>query len=219
MCGRFAIVESVPELLEAFELAAGPNSLAARYNVAPTQLAPVIPNRQPRQLELFRWGLVPGWAKDVRIGAKMINARSETAAEKPSFKTALARRRCLVPASGFYEWKKTAGAKVPHFIRHKSGRPLALAGLWELWDKGPEPVYSFTILTTEPNQLVARLHNRMPVILPAAAWSDWLNPAPVEPQALQALLAAYPADEMEAYPVSTQVNSPANDRPELIEPV
>lgn len=218
MCGRFAIFSPVPELVEAFALADGLTDFSARYNVAPSQLGPVIPNREPRRLAWFRWGLVPAWAKAVRLGSKMINARSETVAEKPAFKAALARRRCLVPASGFYEWQKTGGAKRPHFIRLKSGRPFALAGLWEVWDKGPEPLFSFTILTTEPNELVARLHDRMPVILPAEAWPRWLDPAPGDPRALRALLGPYPADQLQAYPVSSRVNSPAHEGPELIEP-
>lgn len=219
MCGRFAIVSPVHELIEAFALAAAPEQLRPRYNAAPSQELPVIPNREPRALELFRWGLVPFWAKDAKIGNRMINARSETLTEKPSFKKALEQRRCLVPADGFYEWKKTDVGKQPHFIRLRSGSPMALAGLWERWDKGPEPLLTFTIVTTTPNPLMARLHHRMPVILPERTWARWLDPDPLLSDALEGMFDPYPADEMEAFEVSTAVNSPANDAPELIQPV
>ncbi len=219
MCGRFAIVSPVHELIEAFGLALAPDDLPPKYNAAPSQRLPVIPNRSPRALELFRWGLVPFWAKEAKIGNRMINARSETLADKPSFKNALKRRRCLVPADGFYEWKKTADGKQPHFIKLRSGAPMALAGLWERWDKGDEPLFSFTIVTTTPNPLMAKLHHRMPVILPERAWARWLDPDPVTPGALAGMFEPYPADEMEAFAVSTRVNSPANDGPQLIQPV
>lgn len=209
----------VHELIEAFGLAAASEDQRPRYNAAPSQDLPVIPNRLPRALELFRWGLVPFWAQDEKIGHRMINARSETLAEKPSFKNAFKHRRCLVPADGFYEWKKTADGKRPHFIRLRSGTPMALAGLWERWDKGDEPLLSFTIVTTTPNPLMAELHHRMPVVLPESAWERWLDPDPLAPDALDGLFDPFPADEMEAFEVSTAVNSPANDGPELILPV
>jgi putative SOS response-associated peptidase YedK len=220
MCGRFTLFAS-PETIQAeFDLPAVPVNLAPRYNIAPTQAVAVIANHTERRLELFQWGLIPSWAKDPSIGSRMINARAETLAEKPSFRTALRKRRCLILADGFYEWRKDGGGKTPFFIHLRSGRPFALAGLWEVWQT-PDGVAlpTCTIITTGPNNLVAALHDRMPVILPPDAYERWLDPEPQAPADLAPLLVSYPADAMNLYAVSRAVNSPTNDSPVCIEPV
>jgi putative SOS response-associated peptidase YedK len=222
MCGRFTLTTDSQKLAEAFAGYEVPAELAPRYNIAPSQQVPVIANNGHQKIELFQWGLIPFWAKDPKIGNRMINARSETLAEKPSFKNAYKRRRCLVLADGFYEWKKEEGSKTktPMYIRLASGEPFGFAGLWESWS-GPEgtTLLSCTIITTTPNELVESIHNRMPVILSQAAYEHWLDPAEQAPQQLDGLLKPYPAAHMTAYAVSTLVNSPANDRPECISPV
>jgi putative SOS response-associated peptidase YedK len=221
MCGRFALTVDPADLQDAFPEFAFPGQLAPRFNIAPTQPVLVIPNDGTGKADFFVWGLIPSWAKDPSIGARMINARAETLAEKPSFRAAYRYRRCLILADGFFEWQAQVGSKVkvPHYIRLKSGRPFAFAGLWEDWH-APDgsQVKSATIITTQPNELIARLHNRMPVILPPDTYARWLEPAPRQPADLQGLLAPYPAEAMSAHPVSTLVNSPANDRPECITP-
>ena len=188
------------------------------YNAAPTQLLPVyrIDRERGPEIAALRWGLIPSWAKDAAIGSKMINARGDTVAEKPSFRSAFKRNRCLVLMSGFYEWKGVAGKKVPHFIHLLNQPTMACAGLYEWWrPKDGDPIESFTIITTEPNELMATIHNRMPVILPAERYDTWLDPK-AEPEAVKALLTSYPAEEMRAYPVSTAVNSVKNNRADLI---
>jgi len=167
------------------------------------------------------WGLIPSWAKDPSIGNRMINARSETLAEKPSFKAAYKRRRCLVLADGFYEWRKNPDkSKTPMYVQLESRDPFAFAGLWESWHSPDgDHVLSCTIITTQPNDFVRKIHNRMPVILPRRAYEQWLDPDEQKPDRLQPLLAPYPAEEMTAYPVSTTVNNPRNETPECIEPV
>ena len=221
MCGRFALTVDPTDLQEAFPEFTFPGQFAARYNIAPTQPVLVIPNDGAGRADFFVWGLIPSWAKDPSIGARMINARAETLAEKPAFRAAFRYRRCLILADGFYEWQAQVGskAKIPHYIRLKSGRPFAFAGLWEDWH-APDgsQVKSATIITTLPNDLMTRLHNRMPVILPPDAYARCLEPAPRQPADLQGLLTPYPSEEMSAYPVSTLINSPANDRPECIAP-
>lgn len=227
MCGRFTL-SSPSETIEAlFELAEMPD-LRPRYNIAPTQpvAAVVFDNAtSARALRLLHWGLVPSWAKDPGIGARMINARCETVAVKPSFRSAFRRRRCLVVADGFYEWKKLERAKQPYYIRLGEGQPFAFAGLWEHWQgqlagwDGDGGLDSCTIITTEPNELAAPIHNRMPVILRPEDYASWLDPELTEPDAVQSLLRPYAADQMEAYPVSTRVNRAANDEPECIERV
>lgn len=167
----------------------------------------------------MRWGLIPRWAKDASIGNRLINARAETAAEKPSFREAFRRRRCLIPADGFYEWKKEADGKQPWLIRRMEGKGFAFGGLWERWN-GPEgPVESFTILTTSPNATVGPLHDRMPVIVAPAAFDLWLDPEVDGPLLLENILRPAPDDLLEAHPVSRLVNSPANDEPACIAPL
>jgi putative SOS response-associated peptidase YedK len=180
----------------------------------------VIVEHDQRVLKLMKWGLVPFWAKDEKIGYKMINARSEGIESKPSFRDPFKKRRCLVLSDGFYEWKKfDAKTKVPYFIRLKSGEPFAFAGLWDIWDKGDEPLETFTIMTTENNELMEPIHNRMPVILHEKDEGLWLDPELKDPEKLTPLLKPYPSEEMELYVVSTVVNSPKNDVPDCIEPV
>jgi putative SOS response-associated peptidase YedK len=222
MCGRFALAteKNILDMLYDLEIRTGFN-LVPRYNIAPSQQVPVVrlsPADGRRELALLKWGLVPFWADDPAIGNKMINARAETAAEKPSFRDAFKKRRALVPASGFYEWKKEEGGKQPYYITSKDNSLFSLAGLWEVWHKGSEPLETFTILTTEPNPLVADLHNRMPVIIPQEAYKKWLNPA-TDLVALKGLLVPYPESKLQVYPVSRLVNSPANDSPNLTEPL
>jgi putative SOS response-associated peptidase YedK len=219
MCGRFTLTLPLGQLELAFPWITPPAELAPRYNIAPSQEVAVVPNKGEDRLEFFRWGLIPFWAKDPKIGNRMINARAETLAEKPSFRAAYRRRRCLVLADGFYEWQKVPGrrTKTPYYLRMKSGAPFALAGLWETWSAPDGSVVpSCTVITTRPNALVKPIHNRMPVILPQEAYRQWLDPADQLPARLQPLLRPYPAEEMTAYPVSTLVNSPRNDLPDCI---
>jgi len=221
MCGRFTLTVDPDELQQQFGLAAPPPAdLHPRYNIAPSQAVAVIPNLEERRLELFQWGLIPSWAKDPKIGYKMINARAETLAEKPSFRAALKRRRCLVVADGFYEWKKDGKAKQPIYLTLQDGRPFAFAGLWEVW-RSPkdELIKTCTIITTEPNELVAEIHNRMPAILPPEAYDQWLTPGDLDAAPALALLGPYDARQMKAVPVSPAVNSPAQDSPLLVLPL
>lgn len=219
MCGRYTLATTPQKLAESFSGFEVPAELPPRYNVAPTQPIAVVANNGQHKVEFFHWGLIPSWAKDPKIGSQMINARAETLAEKPSFKNAYKRRRCLVLADGFYEWRKEGdGAKTPMYIRLASGDPFAFAGLWEMWQTAEDTILSCTIITTDPNDLMAQIHNRMPVILPPTAYEQWLDPAERSPDQLQGLLQPYPAELMTAYPVSKMVNSPKNDSSALIEP-
>jgi putative SOS response-associated peptidase YedK len=223
MCGRFTLTADPADLKEAFEwVNFGNAELTPRYNIAPTQPLAVVPNTGENKLDFFTWGLVPFWAKDPSIGSRMINARSETLAEKPSFKNAFKRRRCLILADGFYEWKKIPGekTKLPTFIRMQNGKPFAFAGLWEEWN-APDgsQILSATIITTSPNELMAPIHNRMPVILPREAYQQWLKPGEANTQELNPLLRPFDASLMDAYPVSRMVNNPRNDSPNNIQPL
>jgi len=222
MCGRFTLTADVNAIQEAFPWVNVPPGLQPRYNIAPSQPVAVVPNDGKNRLDFYTWGLIPSWAKDPSIGNRMINARSETLAEKPSFRTSYKRRRCLVLADGFYEWRQEAKGqpKTPMYIRLESGDPFAFAGLWDQWN-APDgsTILSCTIITTQPNSLVEHIHNRMPVILPPQAYDAWLMPGEQSPTELAHWLVPYPAEEMMAYPVSRQVNSPNNESPEVIVPV
>ncbi len=222
MCGRFTLYHSPDEVAERFAV----NELLeteARYNIAPTENVAVVTQNGTRHLASYHWGLIPSWAKDPAIGNKMINARAETLAEKPSFRTALARRRCLIPADGFYEWQAPAdgakGGKTPTFLHRKDSGLFAFAGLWDEWH-APDgsPLRSCTIITTTPNSVAAQIHDRMPVILRPDDEALWLNGAVTDTRDLLSLLVPYPAADMEAYPVSRRVNVPTVDDPELIAP-
>ena len=228
MCGRFTLTDPDQDLTVQFNLPEIPD-LKPRYNIAPTQPVAAVRVAEDaasadggvaRELVQLRWGLIPFWAKDPAIGARMINARSETAAEKPAFRAAFKRRRCLVIADGFYEWQKQNGGKQPFFIHLEDGRPFAFAGLWEHWEGADGSVVeSCTLLTTVPNDLLRPLHNRMPVILLPGDYELWLDPEVQQPDLLKPLLGPYLAGEMEAYPVSRWVNKPQNDDPRCIEPL
>jgi putative SOS response-associated peptidase YedK len=228
MCGRF-VSSSPPDELAAYfgaetvaETVVEPN-----YNVAPTQdVLAVVEADGGRYLDAFFWGLVPSWAKDVKIGSKMINARAETLAEKSAFKKPFATRRCLVPADGFYEWKKLGSGKKPKkqpmFVSRRDGEPLALAGIWSLWrgpDKDQEPLRSLTSVTTSLNELMAAIHDRMPVILPEARWAPWLDRTNDDLDSLTAMLVPLPDGLLTATPVATLVNNVRNNGPELLAPV
>jgi len=217
MCGRFTLAASAEQLATQFQLTGAPE-LAPRYNIAPTQpVAAVRACDAGRELALLRWGLVPSWAKDLSMGAKLINARAETAAEKPAFRSAMRQRRCIIPADGFYEWQARADGKQPFYIRLADGQPFGLAGLWERW-KGPEGDWleSCTILTTSANSLMQPLHDRMPVILAPEQYERWLDSRLQDPAALHELLSPFPAEAMAAMPVSKAVNKVGNEGPALI---
>lgn len=222
MCGRFIMTVDPAQLRDAFPWLDIREDWEPRFNIAPTQPVAVVPNRGDNRLDFFQWGLIPSWAKDPAIGNRMINARAETLAEKASFRNAYRRRRCLILADGFYEWKVEVAQKrkQPVLIKMDSGEPFGFAGLWETWSspQGTQ-VNSCTIITTEPNDLVREIHNRMPVILEKDAHQLWLDPNEKRPQDLQHLLKPYPAREMVAFPVSTMVNSPNNDSPACVVPL
>lgn len=222
MCGRFTLTVDPADLQEAFPGIAVPTEMTPRYNIAPSQPVSVIANNGQNKVEFFRWGLIPSWAKDPKIGNRMINARAESLAEKPSFRAAYRKRRCLILADGFYEWRREpAGkSKTPMYIRLKSGTPFAFAGLWEAWHaKDDETILSCTIITTTPNSLLEKIHDRMPAILKPEAYGQWLVQDEQKPDALSKLLGPYPTSLMTAYAVSTAVNSPAMDSPDCVRPV
>ncbi len=223
MCGRFTLTADPADLQEAFNwVNFGNAELSPRYNIAPTQPLAVVANTGEHKLNFFTWGLVPFWAKDPAIGSRMINARSETLAEKPSFKNAFKRRRCLILADGFYEWQKIPGEKnkIPTYVHLKDRKPFAFAGLWEEWNSPDgSQILSATIITTRPNELMAPIHNRMPVILPPSTYEQWLSTGEADTAKLSALLRPLDANLMAAYPVSQMVNSPRNDSPNCINPV
>ena len=220
MCARYTLTVDLTKLQQRFSFVAEDLPYAPRYNVAPTQQVLALINEDEVQPAFLRWGLIPPWAKDHKIGNRMINARAETVAEKPSFRRALKRRRCLVLSDGFYEWRAHAGKKMPVRVVLKSGEPFAFAGLWETWrPRGGEAIRSCTILTTEPNSFMEPIHNRMPVILSRDAESAWLDPGIEDSDLLTELLSPYPSEEMASYEVSRLVNSPRNDLPACIAPV
>lgn len=216
MCGRFTL--TVAELEAYFGPFEG-TPMPPRYNIAPTQEVAVIRQLEgKRLLAPMRWGLIPAWAKAAKGGPSLINARADTVAEKPAFRSAFKLRRCLVPADGFFEWRTEGKKKVPVYFKMRDGRPFAFAGLWEHWHGAEGDINSFTLITTEPNSVVAPVHDRMPVILPPDQYDRWLDPELRDPAALQPLLRPYPGEAMMGYPVSTRVNKPIDDDPSLLEP-
>ena len=219
MCGRFTLTVDPEQLAVAFSLTTVPD-FGPRYNIAPTQQALVITADQPREAQFMRWGLIPSWSKDAAISAKLINARGETLAEKPSFRSAFEHRRCLIPADSFYEWMSLPAGKQPVRILLKSEEPFALAGLWSRWTDPARAVEvrTCTIVTTEPNALLQPVHDRMPVILTAAGEDQWLAPG-YNRSALAELLRPYPANEMTYYPVSPRLNSGRVEDADLIRPL
>lgn len=217
MCGRYSFAVEDELIRERFGVTVRSAIYKARYNCAPSQNLAVVSTGDPHTLNFYRWGLIPFWAKDPAIGHKLINARSETITEKPSFRNAFKQQRCLVLSDGFYEWRKSP-EKTPFRITLKQGEPFAMAGIWDQWNSPTgEPIHSFSILTTGPNSLMASIHNRMPVILHKKDEPRWLAPSG-ETELLE-LLVPYPADHMKAYAVSNLVNSPKNDSPEVMWPV
>lgn len=218
MCGRYTITLDPGD----FELELGvedfPSDFEKRYNVAPTQQVAVVRDPESRKVEWLKWGLIPYWAKDPTIGARMINARSETLAEKPSFKQSFLKRRCLILADGFFEWQKNEGkASTPYYLKLRSGKPFAFAGLWDRWHPSDDiDVVSCTIITCPPNELIAPIHDRMPVIFDKDSLWKWLQPAPVEE--LEKQLQPYPSDLMQAYPISKMINNAQFDSPEVLRP-
>lgn len=223
MCGRFFLARRAHEISRTLGIPIAPDlkRWAPRLNIAPTQdILVAVRGEAGPVLEARRWGLIPGWAKDEKIGYKLINARGETVATKPSFRSAFKRRRCLIPADGFYEWKRDGATKIPHAIRLKSSEAMAIAGIWESWkDPKGEELRTAAIITTGPNALMEKIHDRMPVILHRDAWDQWLGAGENQNGALEELLKPYPAKEMEAFPISTMVNSPRNDSAEILKPV
>ena len=218
MCGRYSLVPT-ENIAARFDIQQAQLTLAPRYNVAPSQAMPVVVRNSPNRLVEMQWGLIPSWSKGPRAQFSTINARAETLTKSPVFRGPFKSRRCLVPASGFYEWQRTSSGKQPFCIQLKHGDLFAFAGLYDVWhDADGNELYSYSVITTAPNDLVASIHNRMPVILHHEDEDAWLDKAS-EPAQLLSLLKAYPADAMEAYPVSRAVNSPANEGAELLQSV
>ncbi|HYX15906.1 MAG TPA: SOS response-associated peptidase [Nostoc sp.] len=222
MCGRFTLNQSPEALAQVFDVEPVLD-FAGGYNIAPTQMVATVlqnPESEKREFKQLYWGLIPSWAKDAGMGAKLINARAETVAEKPSFRSAFKHRRCLVIADGFYEWQRQEGKKQPFYFRLQDGQPFAFAGLWEKWrSPANEEIISCTILTTAANELLQPIHERMPVILEPEDYDLWLDSQVQTPQTLQQLLRPYPAPAMTAYPVSILVNNSRHNSPECIIPL
>jgi putative SOS response-associated peptidase YedK len=228
MCGRYVSVSSPALLADRFEVDEQRiDATEPSYNVAPRAEVPIVAvSRGQRVLDNVRWGLVPSWAKDMSIGDRQINARAEAVASKPAYKRAFAKRRAIVPADGFYEWEKVEDKKQkqPWFIRRRDGEPMAFAGLWEIWhdpkigDDAPR-IRTFTIITTDANDLLAPIHDRMPVVLPESEWGRWLDPSYNDVETLEQLLVPAPTDDFELWPIGTLVNKADNDGPELLDPV
>lgn len=219
MCGRFSLIQSAEIIAQTFQLFEVP-AVTPRYNIAPTQQVATILQNPQRQFQWMRWGLIPSWAKDSSIGNRLINARAETLTEKPSFRHAFKRNRCLIIADGFYEWQKVENRKQPYYFQMQDSQPFAFAGLWENWHSPQEEeIISCTIITTKANAIASSIHNRMPVILPLECYDLWLDPTVTDPKRLQSLLQPYRDDAMKVTAVSSIVNNPANERPECLSPV
>jgi putative SOS response-associated peptidase YedK len=219
MCGRFVLIASLADVIKEFGITDYVGSFAGRYNIAPGSEVAAVVHDEERRLVLMKWGLIPSWAKDPDIGNRMINARAETVGEKPSFRESFRERRCLIPASGYYEWRKSAGRKIPYYIHPRSGRPFGFAGLYDTWNApGGAPVRTCTIITTEATEAIRPIHDRMPLVIPHNAMPRWLDPTLTDTKMLIPLLAGSSKESLAACEVSTLVNSPKNDSPRLIEP-
>ena len=217
MCGRFALASLEKEIIDEFDVSEPIPNYRQSYNIAPAQDVFVI--AEPGTITTMRWGLIPHWAKDEKIGYKMINARAETLAEKPTFKKPFAKQRCIIIASGFFEWENVGGTKQPYYIRLKSDTPFGFAGMYDIWtSKEGKTVHSCTIITTTPNPLLKKIHDRMPVMLKKHQRKTWLSQATEEKQ-LQSLLRPYPQAELQSYRVAEAVNSPRNNSRECINPI
>lgn len=220
MCGRYTLGRSTKEILQRYAIQQVNFDTDARYNIAPSQMVPaVFECNGERTMQMLKWGLVPGWVKDLKKHKPLINARAESLAEKPSFKQALAKRRCIIPADGFFEWTGSAANRIPMYIRMASGKPFSFAGIWEQWvSSSGEVIRSCAIITVAANELVSSIHDRMPAILCPEDESLWLSTEQRDLSKIVAVLKPFPADQMIASPVSRVVNSPAKDSPECIEP-
>ena len=214
MCGRYTL--TITDVADYFKAEQGTFEFAPSYNIAPTQRVPVVLKREgERVMTPARWGLLPGWVKDAKaFKTNLFNARSESAAEKASFRGPLRHKRAVIPALGFFEWRREGGTKTPHYIQLPNGEPIGFAGLYDVWN---DEVLSCTILTTTPNELMATLHDRMPVVLSPEDYDRWLDPDVTDPRDVEDLLRPYPG-EMQAYPVSSAVNSPRNNTVDLLQP-
>lgn len=223
MCGRFVQVEKPEFYAEHFGAEfVRTETLRENYNVAPTSLVYAVADHEgERTLTSFRWGLIPSWAKERKIGARTFNARSETAAEKPMFRSSFTKRRCIIPVDGFFEWERRVKGKLPHYIFGADKKPLPVAGLWSIWNDPDtdERILSCTILTGAPNGLLEKIHDRMPVIMPRDRWDAWLDPSLDDRETIKALLGVYPAELMAEYPVSTLVNKVQNNTADLLKPL
>ncbi len=223
MCGRFVQVEKPEFYAEHFGAQfVRTETLRQRYNVAPTaRVYAVAEHNDDRVLTSFRWGLVPSWAKEAKIGARAINARAETAADRPMFRSSFAKRRCLIPIDGFFEWERKAKGKLPHYIYSADGNPLPVAGLWSSWrdPETDERLLTCTILTGPPTPLVAKIHDRMPIVMPPERWDAWLDTSVTDKETVRALMGTYPADLMDEHAVSTLVNDVQNDSIDVITPL
>lgn len=218
MCGRYTLVKT-SEVTRRFGAEQASFEVAPRYNIAPGQELPVVVRNSPNHLEMMRWGLVPSWAKDTKIGYQMINARAEGIEKKASFRKPFQKQRCIIPASGFYEWQKQGSRKIPHYFKMANDELFGFAGLYDIYtDENGQKLKTYTIITTEANEIVGPVHDRMPVILTPEEEAIWLDPEIHDPETLLPLLKPYPADEMMVYTVSTLVNKPQNDGPELLGP-
>jgi len=219
MCGRFSNFSPLEVLREIFRADPPDEPVYPRYNAAPGQRLIIIPMDDPQKMHLYKWGLIPHWARDPKIGNNLINARSETLKEKPAFRGSLQKGRCLVLADGFYEWGITAGRKIPYRIELKDRKPFSMAGLCSRWkDEAGKEIDTFTIITTNANTIVGTIHDRMPVIFTLEQEMKWLDPL-IGPKEIDQYLLPYTVSDMEMYPISTLVNSPKNDIPEIIKPV
>lgn len=222
MCGRFTLRQTAETIALEFQLSNLPSrEMSPQYNIAPSNAIAtlILDQNTQRQLKWMRWGLIPSWAKDEKISNRLINARAETLSEKPSFRNAFKNRRCLILADGFYEWQKTQKQKQPYYFQLKDGKPFAFAGLWETWQpQDGETITSCTIITTQANELVEAIHDRMPVILSAKAYEQWLDPN-ADQSDLRPLLKPYEVEAMETYPVSSVVNRPSYNQPDCIKPL
>jgi len=222
MCGRFTLILEPGDFNDEFDLGGIPDSYLPRYNIAPTQPIAMVSDAKTKRVEMFRWGLIPSWSKDISIGAKLINARAETLSEKPSFRSAYKTRRGLILASGFFEWRidpQGSGRKEPVYIHLTDGKPMTFAGLWEEWHPAQgDAIRSAVIITTQSNQLISPFHDRMPVILSGDSRKSWLDPAS-SPEFLSSLLVPYPMDELHLYPVNRMVNNPSSEGAGCIQPL
>jgi putative SOS response-associated peptidase YedK len=220
MCGRFSRKATLQAIIDEFEIEEVNGTIEPSYNVAPGQDVAVILKDESRKLGLLKWGLIPSWSKDPAIGNRMINARAESLADKPSFKQPLRRKRCLIIADGFFEWKKEGKQKIPMYIFLKNQKPFAFAGLWDTWTSPDgNKISTCTVITTEPNELLKKIHNRMPVILTKKHFDLWLDRNVQDEQMVLPLLQPYAEKDMDMYEVSRAVNSPKNNSPELLKPV